>query len=132
MKNQNIGIGKRIKQARTDKGLRQKEIAEKFGLHSASMSKIESGDSSTSVEILLKIKEILNVNLHWILTGEGTPETPTKGIEDEEIIMMLKAFEKSARLKHAVLGALYKYIERFERFEKESNEKEVENKEVKG
>jgi len=114
----NKAIGQRIKQARQTKGIRQNEFAKKLDLHHASMSKIESGDSSTSVENLLKIYQFLGVNLHWLLTGEGTPETPPKGIEDEEIIMMLKAFEKSARLKHAVLGALYKYLEQFE------NEKE--------
>lgn len=110
----NKEIGKRIREARTAKGIKQKKFAEQLGLHSASLSKIESGEVYTSVEILLKINSFLGVNLHWILTGEGTPETPAGGIEDKDILLMLKKFQKFPSLKHLVMIEFYKHLEQLE------------------
>lgn len=65
-------IGRRIKELRVILNLKQTEFAEALNITQAYLSMLESGERSTfSIEILLKLVEKYNVNINWLLTGEG-------------------------------------------------------------
>jgi transcriptional regulator with XRE-family HTH domain len=69
-------IGQRIKQLRELKGLSQNSLAEKLGLknRSASISEWEGGIKEAGITLLCKLSVLFKeVNLHWLLTGEGSP-----------------------------------------------------------
>lgn len=66
-----------LKKVRQKLGLSQKEIAEKIGIQQAQYSRYEVS-TSPSTEILEKLVKVFNINVNYLLTGEGsmfiTPE----------------------------------------------------------
>ncbi len=64
-----IEIGNRIRRSRGN--ATQKEFAKKLVFSSSYLSEVESGKTKPSLELLLKISQITNCSLHWLLTGQG-------------------------------------------------------------
>jgi phage repressor protein C with HTH and peptisase S24 domain len=62
-------IGNRIRRTRGNST--QKEFAKNLIFSSSYLSEVESGKTKPSLELLLKISQITNYSLHWLLTGEG-------------------------------------------------------------
>ncbi len=66
-----------LKAARQKLGLSQKEMADKINIQQAQYSRYEIG-TSPSTEILEKLIKQFNININYLLTGEGsmfiTPE----------------------------------------------------------
>ena len=65
-------IGKRLKAVREQLGLSQVAISEKLGIAQAQYSTYERGDRKPSADILSKFVTIFNINVNYILTGEGS------------------------------------------------------------
>jgi phage repressor protein C with HTH and peptisase S24 domain len=62
-------IGNRVKQVRGKDT--QKEFSKILGFSSSYLSEVESGKTKPSLELLMRISQITNYSLHWLLTGEG-------------------------------------------------------------
>ena len=62
-------IGNRVKQVRGKDA--QKGFAKILGFSSSYLSEVESGKTKPSLELLVRISQITNYSLHWLLTGEG-------------------------------------------------------------
>ena len=62
-----VSIGRRIAQARADKGYSQAMLAEKANISVSHLSNIERGRKSLSAEVLLRIAEALQVSADSIL-----------------------------------------------------------------
>ena len=60
-------IGKRMKQARTNAGINQRDMSAKLSLTNSSYSNYENGYSEPPVEIILKFCEILGITLNDLL-----------------------------------------------------------------
>lgn len=60
-------IGKRMKQARTNVGINQRDMSAKLSLTNSSYSNYENGYSEPPVEIILKFCEILGITLGDLL-----------------------------------------------------------------
>lgn len=60
-------IGEIIQHLRDDKGLNQKELAEKVGLSHSVMNRIELGTRPARDEELKKIAEVLDVSLDYLM-----------------------------------------------------------------
>lgn len=82
-------LGENIKKIRIEKGLTQKELADKVGISGAFMSLIEKGANNPSDENLIKIASVLNVPVGDLKTRET--ETPTI----ELISLLIKLTEKN-------------------------------------
>lgn len=72
-KNLNIEkIGRRIRELREILNLKQTEFAKSLNIAQPYLSVLENGErNSFTIEILLKLVEKYNVNINWLLTGEG-------------------------------------------------------------
>jgi len=64
-------IGERIREIRKQLKLNQKELGEKMNLSAGSFSEIETGKYNPSMEFLIKLAKNHNVNLCYLLLGEG-------------------------------------------------------------
>ncbi|MEW9671823.1 helix-turn-helix domain-containing protein [Ammoniphilus sp. 3BR4] len=64
-------IGKRIKEARLNKGLTQQELADKCGFTKSLLSKIENGQTGSAVATLSKIANNLGTPLSWFLEEDN-------------------------------------------------------------
>lgn len=73
-------FGSRLFKVRKDKGLSQKEFAELLGYkRHTTVSNLEADRAAPDIKTLVKIAEILNIDLHWLITGENF--NPQKRIE---------------------------------------------------
>ena len=66
-------LGRRIKTIRKERKIKQNELAALCQFEKASMSRIESGVTNTTILTLLRISQALNVDLRTLLDEPGTP-----------------------------------------------------------
>lgn len=67
-------MNERFKKIREKQGLNQKEFAEKLGTTQGNISKYEKGELDIKTDIQRKLAENFQVNIHWLVTGQGEPE----------------------------------------------------------
>lgn len=60
-------IGKRIKEGRKKIGITQEKLAEKIDVSPSYISEIERGSSICSLQVLVDIAHILNLNLEYLV-----------------------------------------------------------------
>lgn len=71
-----LGIGKRIKQKRTELGLTQMELALKMGYTSkAAICKVEKGDDNITTDRVRKFAKALNVTEAWLMGWDDSPNS---------------------------------------------------------
>ena len=63
-------MNNRLKSLRKELGLTQTEFAKTLGISQNFLSAIEHGESKISAELCLSLSKI-NVDLNWLITGEG-------------------------------------------------------------
>jgi len=69
-------FSERLRDRREELGLSRLDFAKKLGLTNPSqISRYESGKSMPGPQFLIKIAEILKIDLHWLLTGQPSPST---------------------------------------------------------
>ncbi len=84
-----IALNTRLKQVRAALNMQQGAFAGKLGILQQQLSKYECGFNKPSIEFLIKLSKIFNVNIHWLLTGEGSMFTDKAG-EFEARIKIVK------------------------------------------
>jgi len=65
-------IGLRLKNIRESINLTQKEFGDKINIAMSAVSRYELNDTLPNKDVLNKIVEFFNINLHWLLTGTGS------------------------------------------------------------
>ena len=65
-------FGSRVRKVRESLHLLQTEFAAKIDMHSSYLSEIENGTRKVGQKIILKIASAYNINLNWLLMGNGT------------------------------------------------------------
>ena len=61
-------IGAKIKSLRQSKGMTQQDLAEKCGFEKASLSRIETGQTNSTLRTLLRITEALELPITSLFT----------------------------------------------------------------
>ena len=89
-------IGRRIKTLRMGRGVSQLELAEAIGMSQTNLSNVESGRTASTIQVLLKIRKVLNCKLADFFADidnvqeyEPKVEVP-KSIELEDAVKILK------------------------------------------
>lgn len=83
-------IGRFISELRKEKGLTQKNLAEKLNVTDKAVSKWETGRSAPDISLLVSLSEILDVTVIEILKGERIKEESFPRIGDEVVIKTIK------------------------------------------
>ena len=60
-------LGDRIRELRVERGLSQKQLAEKIGAAANTVSQYESGKSRTSIDILANLAVALDTTTYYLL-----------------------------------------------------------------
>ena len=100
----NSDVGKFISELRKEKGLTQKELAEKLKVTDKAVSKWETGRSAPDIALLTALSEILGVTVIEILQGEKIETEKLPAVSDEVVVRTMKNDNK--RLKRSVLFAI--------------------------
>lgn len=66
-----MSINERLKQVIESKNLNIKEFSELSGIPYRSVQNYLRNEREPNVETLTKLKEMMNININWLLTGEG-------------------------------------------------------------
>ena len=66
------GISKRFSKIRESTPLNKQQFADSLEIPSTTVSDIELGKREPSKDVLMKLTSKYDVNLHWMLTGQGT------------------------------------------------------------
>ena len=99
-------IGSRIKGLRKENGLKQQEMAEYLGIGRSNYSRIETGDVLPTLKILLKLIDVFNISINWLLTGTSSRFSDL-GEFGEDIREMLEDMQRDKALKHSILSSYY-------------------------
>ena len=62
----NKSLGFRLQDARIDKRLKQREVAEKIGVHQATLSTYEHNVAKPSIDVLIKLAKLYDVSLDYL------------------------------------------------------------------
>lgn len=87
-------INIKIKELRSEKGWSQKELAGKLEIHPVNMTKLEQGKNFPSVDTLIRLSEIFNVSIDYLLSDEVKQRESTV-LQDKEL---LESFAKVERM----------------------------------
>jgi transcriptional regulator with XRE-family HTH domain len=74
-------LGERIRQLRKEAGWSQAELAEKIAVDPGRVSKYEAGRMTPSPEAFVRLAEVLNVSIDFLLI-DGIPRRPLHSAED--------------------------------------------------
>ncbi len=96
-----INTGRFIYELRKEKGLTQKELAEKLNVTDKAVSKWETGKCAPDISLLVSLSEILGVSVIEILQGEKIKEECFPQVSDEVIVKTIKKSTK--KQKHLIL-----------------------------
>lgn len=77
-------IGRRLRYIREIKNLSQAELGNSIGIQYQHVSKYERGETVPTWENLIKLLELYNVNLNWLLTGRGNIFLTPLGYDEKE------------------------------------------------
>jgi len=69
----------RLRQVLADRGMSQADLARELGVGEATVSEWFTRGRVPSGDVLLRLPAVLEVNGHWLLTGEGPRELPWSG-----------------------------------------------------
>ena len=95
-----IKIGEFIASCRKDQGMTQAVLAEKLGISDRAVSKWETGKSLPDAGIMLKLCELLNINVNELLSGEKImTEAYNKKAEENLLAMRQEVVEKNRQLR---------------------------------
>jgi transcriptional regulator with XRE-family HTH domain len=104
-------LGKRLKAARKNKGMMQRELELKSGVSQQLISKIENEKIDSTTEVFA-LSEALGISARWLSTGNGEmieehgqvqdAAQATDGLTDEAV-MFARAFQELPPEQRAVL-----------------------------
>lgn len=89
-----MSTGKRIKEIRKKLNLNQVEFSESIGISQSAISQAEKEVISISADVLRNIMTVYNININWLLNGEGNMFNIADFNLDEHITKMKEKAHK--------------------------------------
>lgn len=85
-----LKVGKFIAQARREKGLTQRELADKLFISDKTVSKWECGNGLPEVSLMMPLCEILGITVNELLTGKRLTSSEYQRNAEENIMNLIK------------------------------------------
>jgi transcriptional regulator with XRE-family HTH domain len=70
-------LSERLKASRENKNLKQNKIADMLDIHNSTLAKYESGDREPDTDTLIRLADLYEVSLEWLIAGKTSRETNT-------------------------------------------------------
>jgi transcriptional regulator with XRE-family HTH domain len=86
-------LGERIKRLRQERNWSQVQFAERLNVHQKQVSGYERGVHSPSVEVLIRMAELLDVSLDY-LAFENRENAPIAQIADRDLLLKMEEVDK--------------------------------------
>lgn len=75
-----VQFGQRLKALRKQKGLTQKDLAERVGVRQAQLNKYEGGTNAPALEKVVELAEVLDVTVDYLLSGDQSAPKPLHNV----------------------------------------------------
>ena len=85
-----LKIGKFIAQTRKEKGLTQRELADKLFISDKTVSKWECGNGLPEISLMMPLCEILGITVNELLTGKRLASSEYQQNAEENIMKLIK------------------------------------------
>lgn len=106
-----IKLGNRIRDRRKEIHLSQEKVAEKAGVSTNTISRIEGGQTAMSIEIFMKLVEILDTDANQLL---GTAALPEEKGQCQEMLFKIRCLKKcDQEVVAKTMKALIEGLQRF-------------------
>lgn len=101
-------MNERMKKIRADARLSMRAFAERIGVTSSSVAKLESGENNPSEQTIRAICQEFNVSRMWLETGEGNPYVPANAKDTlaEEVAELMKGAHPMAQAVMTSLASM--------------------------
>ncbi len=86
-------INQAVRQARTEKGLTQSQVASLLGYSTKWVSDFENGKVSPPLDMALNVLNLLGLKVHVLTPGEPSPSLPPTFEDEEEEIDIEKGLD---------------------------------------
>jgi len=117
-------IGKRLRLIRENIGITQADLGEKLGIQFQHVSKYERGETVPTWENLIKLNDLYDININWLLTGKGkmfisaiTYSNNHKGamkfVKDIQADSQIDEILEELRNDHDLKTLVYDYIKNY-------------------
>ncbi|MCH5163164.1 MAG: helix-turn-helix transcriptional regulator [Clostridiales bacterium] len=103
-----IKTGQFIKDCRKEKGLTQRELAEKLNISEKTVSKWETGNGLPEVDLMLPLCELLEISVNELLSGEKLDEKQYVEKAEKNMISLIE--EKAESKKKLILAVIVAVI----------------------
>lgn len=90
-------IGRRVAQARKDRGWTQEQLSEAVGLEPVSLSRLETGDRAMLLSTLASIARVLNVSLGDLVDVAKEPAPLVHSRVELELLRLFAALSDSQK-----------------------------------
>lgn len=91
-----MGMGKRIRQARTEAGYDQSEFAKAVGMSQSALSEVESGESKEPrASSFWRMVRLLQLSPRWLAEGKGPMKT--QDAQETELLDLYRALDDRSR-----------------------------------
>ena len=95
----------RIREARENCGMSQKEVALSIGVSAPFVWAWESGKSKPTAANLEALSNLYHVSIDWLMSNDNQKEAPPKGLDDSLIDMLVNLPPNQVqRVRDFVLG----------------------------
>lgn len=86
-------MGERIKILRKEQGLTQEQLGELLGVKTSTISMYEKNQRSANYETTIKLSEIFNCSLDYLIKGEEDVDTKLKKIMQGELLVAFEDYD---------------------------------------
>lgn len=101
-------LNQRIKTLRKEKGLTQNQLANKLGITDKAVSKWETEEANPDIALLVKLAELFNVTIDYLLTGKVEDKISIDDMDNEKRAFYL--IKKDDELNFKKYGYIEKII----------------------
>jgi len=113
-------FGSRMRALREDLGVTQAELATQLGFTSHNVvSRFEKGLRQPNAETLLRLAALGDINLHWLITGEFTPDS--EKLREDCLALLIDCNTYMSKYEEKVKDERGKLINEFHRLQAEKS-----------
>ena len=112
-------LAKRIAQARKNLGLSQERLAERLNISRGACGHWERGVATPSTDHLYSLSQILDIDIHWLVTGERydspiqineTSVVEYENIQDQQLREIISIFFRLSADKRRIILELLREL----------------------
>jgi transcriptional regulator with XRE-family HTH domain len=104
-------VPNKIKDLRAELGLTQRELAQKVSIHPAQLARYESGISTPSLGVLIRLAQYCEVSIDYLVFGVDKEAAKRSRIQDQQLLDLTRRIDtlkrpQRDRIKWAIEGLL--------------------------